>query len=398
MKRKSGIFVWMLGLGFLAGVGVFIASQLNSKKPTEHYITAPVDRADIEQAVSATGTLNPVKLVNVGTQISGVVSTLHADFNDQVSEGQLLAELDQSLLKATLQQSEGTLSSARAKLKQAKSNFSRVKSLYDHDYVARADLDVARQQLETAQAEVKSTEGQVMRDQVNIGYSLIKSPVSGVIISRNVNVGQTVAASFQTPTLFVIAQDLKQMQIDSNLSEADVGNVKDGMKVKFTVDAFPNREFAGNVRQVRLNPTTQQNVVTYNVVIDVSNDDLTLLPGMTTFVTLIEDQKSNVLRIPNAALTFHPSTPNSTGSHKTKPVAEADSERTAKDSKPVYLLRDGVPKRIIVKTGISDHKFTEIVGGDIGEGDQVIVDEELAAGKNGKKSGFPPAGGPPRMF
>ena len=379
----------LLGMLVIIGAIAVIIIHFTGGPKEERYITATIDRADMQQSVSASGTLNPVKLVNVGTQISGVVQKLYVDYNDRVTEGQVLAELDQSLLKAQLLQSQGALASAQAALKESRANYNRNKALFDKDYVARADLDLARQQLETAQAQVETASGQVEHDKINIGYSVIRSPVAGVIISRSVDVGQTVAASFQTPTLFTIAQDLKKMEIDTNLSEADVGNVKEAMKVRFSVDAFPSRQFEGVVRQVRLNPTTQQNVVTYNVVIDVNNDDLTLLPGMTAFVTLIEAQRTGVLRVPNTALNYRPA--DAKLAAKNKP---ADGEHKAKDTKAVYVLRDGQPTRVQIKIGINDNKFTEVLEGDIKEGEPVITEENTPR-KSGAKPAMPTG---PRLF
>lgn len=379
MKKtsKRALFVGLL-LALLGVAWAVLQGQKSQNKTT--YVTSTVDRATIEQSVSASGTINPVKLVNVGTQVSGVIRILHVDFNDVVKEGQVLAELDPSLLQSQLEQSKGNLVGAEATLKQTSANYKRVQSLHAKDYVASADLDLAREQMETAQARVAIAKAQMSKDMVNIGYSVIKSPVSGVIISRNVDVGQTVAASFQTPTLFVIAQDLKKMQIDTNLSEADVGNVKPDIGVRFTVDAFAGRQFAGGVRQVRLNPTTVQNVVTYNVVIDVDNEDLTLLPGMTAFVKLIEAEKTDVLRIPNAALDYRP---------------KEETEPCPKDSKCVYTLKNKKPQRMVIQTGISDGKFTELLGNTLQEGDAVITEESVSESK-AKGKGAIPRG--PRLF
>lgn len=402
--KKSNIIAVGIAIFLIAIVGV-IGVQVFGKDTRTQYTTTIVDRADLQQTVSSSGTLNPVTLVSVGTQVSGVVRQLHADFNDHVTEGQVLLELDQSLLLAQAQQSQGNLASAQASLKQASANLVRTQALFKKDYIARADLEKAQQDLETAAAQVKVAEGQVERDKVNLGYTVIRSPVSGVVVSRDVDIGQTVAASFQTPTLFKIAQDLKKMQIDTNLSEADVGDVKEGMKVNFTVDAFQGRQFTGSVRQIRLNPTTVQNVVTYDVVIDVVNDDLSLLPGMTAFVTIIEDEKANALRVPNGALTYRPSDTKSDWKTKHMDAARKPTDPNApprvKDETRgnVFILVDNKPKRVSVKTGMSNGKFTEIIEGELKEGDLVITDE-LSADKKAKPAAGGAGGmrGGPRLF
>ncbi len=387
--KKWSILVTII---IVATISIIIKKTYLSNSNKELFITATVDRGDIQQGVSASGTLNPVKLINIGTQISGVVKAIHVDFNDTVTEGQILAELDQSLLQTQLVQSQGNLASAKATLKLASTNYKRAKELFAKDYVPRADLEKAEQELETAGAQVATAIGQIDRDKVNLGYTVIRSPVSGVIISRDVNIGQTVAASFQTPTLFKIAQDLKKMQIDTNLSEADVGAVKEGQPVHFTVDAYPGRKFTGSVRQIRLNSTTVQNVVTYNVVINVDNSDLTLLPGMTAFATLVEAEHKDILRIPNSALSFK--LPEKISKYPVKNKAE--NNPTEKNMNKIYVLNGNKPLKINVKIGISDGKFTEILAGELKEGDTVIT-AEASLRKGSNNSGKSPAGGM-RMF
>ena len=387
MKRP--LVKWIVGLIVIAAVGYYINSHLQGSQQGGRFVTAAVDHGDIQQFVSASGTLNPVKLVNVGTQVSGVVKALHADFNDKVTENQVLAELDPSLLNAQLEQSQAALDSANAALKLADANYKRELALFNQRYVARADLDQAVQAKEAAEAQVQTAKAQVERDKVNLGYAVIHSPVSGVIISRQVDVGQTVAASFQTPTLFTIAQDLTKMEIDTSMSEADIGSIREKMPVRFTVDAFPGRQFDGNVRQVRLNPTNVQNVVTYNVVIDVENDDLTLLPGMTAFVTLIEAEHKDVLRVPNAALNFKLS------DKKIDRTAQMKTDAPKDDTHGIYVLQDGAPVRVKIKIGISDGKYTEVIGDELKEGDLVITEDTKAVKQASKSSNFgpPPPGG-----
>ena len=291
-----------------AAYGIYWWQQqktVEAAKP--RYRTATVDRGPIVQRISANGTLNPVTVVNVGTQISGTVIRLHADFNAQVKKGQVLAELDPSLLKAQIQQSEATRQSLMASWTLARNTLERNRALRDKGFISDAALDTARRDVDSAAAQINALKAQIDRDRTNLSYSVIRSPIDGIVVDRSVDVGQTVAASFQTPTLFKIARDLTAMQIDTSVSEADIGAIKPGLPVLFNVDAFRDREFGGVVRTIRLNPSMQQNVVTYNVVIDVQNEGGVLLPGMTAQVAIVTQRRDNVLRIPNAALRFKPS-------------------------------------------------------------------------------------------
>ncbi|HEX6590541.1 MAG TPA: efflux RND transporter periplasmic adaptor subunit [Moraxellaceae bacterium] len=270
------------------------------------YRTEAIDRGDITQTVSANGTLNPVTLVSVGTQVSGTVKKLFADFNDRVEQGQVLVMLDDALLKAQLTQDSANLAAAENALKVARSNLQRVRDLNKEGFVSQQELDTAEQAAQDALAKVTQLKAAVDKDHANIGYSIIRSPVSGVVVSRSVDEGQTVAASFNTPELFKIAKDLREMQIDAYFAEADIGQIKVGQKVKFRVDAFTGQRFTGTVKQIRLNPKTDSNVVTYDVVIAVANPDEKLLPGMTAYVDIGVQQRHDVLRVPNAALRFKP--------------------------------------------------------------------------------------------
>lgn len=330
------------------------------KAAEPQYRTATVDRGDIAAEVSANGTLNPVTLVNVGTQVSGTVRRIEADFNQPVKAGQVLAELDPALFEAALAQSSANLANARAQLKLAEANAARMQTLFKQDYVSRQEFDQALAAREQAAAQVRLASAQVTRDRTNLGFSIIRSPVDGTVINRQVDVGQTVAASFQTPTLFQIGKDLTRMQIDSTVSEADIGQIKVGQRVKFRVDAFPDTEYTGSVRQVRLNAKTEQSVVTYNVVVDVANPDLALMPGMTANLQVEVETRKNVLRVPTTALRFR---------LRAAPGEAAVKVRGA----AVYRLVDGRPQRVPVKTGISDKAYTEIVRGDLKPGDAVIV-------------------------
>ena len=355
--------------------------------PENRYMTAPLERGSITQIVSANGTLNPVKLVNVGSQVSGIVKKLYADFNDHVQAGQILLELDPALNQAQLQQSMANVSNAKASLELALANETRMSTLYAQEYVSRQDLDTAVQALKSAQAQLAVAEAQAERDRTNLDYTVIRSPVSGVVVSRLVDVGQTVAASFQAPTLFTIAQDLSKMQIDSSYAEADVGSIRVGQPTTFRVDAFPDRSFNGVVRQVRLNPTTQQNVVTYDVVIAVDNADQVLMPGMTAYVSILIAQRKDALLVPNAALRFRPSEMKSgTG----KPRGDSKTQVTGKDrgtadpsrTGTVYVLENGQIKPVRIAVGITDNRFTEVLGGDLKEGVAAIVEDSQPPAKN----------------
>lgn len=380
--------------------------------PEKRYATAPLERGSITQTVSANGTLNPVKLVNVGSQVSGIVKKLYADFNDHVEAGQVLLELDPALTQAQLQQSMANVSSANASLDLALANEARIRKLYEQEYVSRQELDQVVQALKTAQAQVAQAQAQTVRDRTNLAYTVIRSPVTGVVVSREVDLGQTVAASFQTPNLFKIAQDLSKMQIDSSYAEADVGLIREGQPATFRVDAFPNRSFRGEVRQVRLNPTTLQNVVTYNVVISVDNADKILMPGMTAYVSITVDKRKDALLVPNAALRFRPSEPAS-GTDKTRSENRQKEGRPPEAKSPdskyqdarkgsrgnekdeaspmigtVYILENGQPKPVRVTIGITDNRFTEVVAGDLKEGAAVNVEDRQPPAKNTTSPGM----------
>lgn len=354
-----------------------------SEKPK--WVTAKVDQGSIVQRVAANGTLNPVELVNVGTQISGTVLRLHADFNQPVKAGQLLAELDPAILQAQIRQSEANLSSARAVVNNAELALKRNENLKARGFVSDGALDSLRKDVETARAQVLQIEAQLSRDKTNLGYSMVRSPIDGIVVNRGIDVGQTVAASFQTPTLFQIARDLRRMQIDTSVSEADVGAIKAGQPVRFTVDAFREQEFSAQVRMVRLNPTTQQNVVTYNVVIDVDNKDGVLLPGMTAQVSIITNRKERVLRVPSAALRFRP--PDASDGAPAVTSSPPEKGRRPSGQPKIHMVGSGgslVPKEI--KIGITDGRFTEVLEG-LAEGDEVVT-RAVAVTNNSQTSGF----------
>jgi HlyD family secretion protein len=384
----------------LAVAGYDYYKVKTTPKPEDVYRTAKVTLGDVAQSVSANGTINPVTLVSVGTQVSGIVKKLYVDFNDKVTQGQILLELDDSVLKAQIDQSKANVSSAQASLDLAQANEARNRSLYAQDFVAKQDLDTSVQALKAAQAQLAVARAQLKRDQTNLGYTIIRSPVSGVVVDREVDVGQTVAASYQTPTLVKIAQDLSKMQIDTTYAEADIGNIKVGQLAKFNVDAFPDRSFEGVVKQVRLNATTTSNVVTYDVVISVDNPDEKLLPGMTAYVNIVFAQHKNVLLVPNAALRYKPtldSKKSTDGQWKAKKAHDAaqSDHLDGFTSGKVFVLKDGKPQYVKVRVGLTDGKLTEVESKDLAENAEIIV------GENGSNTSSSASGNnmrPPRMF
>lgn len=370
------------GAALAAGVAAYAYwPHDRTAQPSERYRTQTVDRGDIAQIITANGALNPVVLVNVGTQVSGTVRKIHADFNDRVKDNQVLAELDPALFQAQVKQSEANVLSAQAALELARIKIERVIALQRKNLVAKEELDVARQQVEAATAQLKLAEAQLERDRINLRNSVIRSPISGVVVARSVDVGQTVAANFQTPTLFQIAQDLREMQINTSIAEADVGSLQPGMAVMFTVDAYPDQRFPGRIRQIRLNPTIQQNVVTYNVVVDLDNADGRLLPGMTAYVSVTTGERKNVLRVPNAALSFQPRRDDEEERGPRPPARERKTQ--------VYVLdAQGKLKPIPVETGLTDNALTEITGGDLQPGDRVVTRDARKREAGGSSSNF----------
>lgn len=385
-------------------LGVLIAGYIfwnkSQQLPLESkYTLKSLEMGDVTQSVSANGTLNPLVLVTVGTQVSGRVTHLYVDFNDRVEKGQVLAQLDRSLLDAQAAQSEANVKSAEATLELAIANNKRSRELFAKEYISKQELETSIQSLKSASAALDLAKAQRKKDQTNQDYSIIKSPVSGVVIDRQIDVGQTVAASLQAPVLFKIAQDLRKMQIDSSFAEADIGRIKVGQHVNFTVDAFPSRAFQGVVKQVRLNAVTTQNVVTYDVVVTVENPDEILAPGMTAYVNVVIADKKSVILIPNAALRYKPT--------KTMTKEEAGAMKQNAQSKPkeksekkegtfgmVYVLKEGVLTPVRIQLGITDNRFTELLSDNLTVGDKIIIDENNKATSAG--AGF--GGHGPKMF
>ena len=395
MKRFFPIFAVAALLLILLFV-VHQCGQTNAAK----YQTTTITRGPLTEVVTATGTLNPVVNVQVGSQVSGNIQKLFVDFNSQVKAGQVVAQIDSALFQATVAQAEGDLASAQAARDLAKVNAMRTQDLFARKTSSQADLDQAMANLHQAEANVKIKQGVLDKAKVDLEHCTITSPVDGTVISRNVDVGQTVAASLQAPVIFVIANDLTKMQIDSNVAEADVGMITIDQKVDFTVDAFPSRIFHGRVAQVRNAPITVQNVVTYDTVIEVNNADLRLKPGMTANVSIIVAHKDDVLQIKNAALRYRPAeaTPAEMGSRSPAPPgARGGGGRERRTSeRTVYVLSGGRPKPVQIKRGISDGVVTEVVQG-LKEGDRVVT-AELTSTSVAPSPPANPFGRGPRRF
>jgi len=396
-------------------------------------ITQPVTRGSIVEAVSATGTLEAVTTVQVGSQVSGTVQALHADFNSIVRKGELIATLEPSLLRSEAEQARANLTRAAAELERSKvvvadaaSKLARTRELSARQLVPRTDLENAEVTLKSAEAQVKSAAAQVeqaraslTQAEVNLEKTRIFAPIDGIVVSRAVDVGQTVAASMQAPTLFSIAADLTRMRVNAGVDESDVGRIEAGQDVRFRVDAFPDEEFEGKVSQVRLQPIVQQNVVTYGVIIDVVNVERKLRPGMTANVTIEVVRRDDVLRVPNGALRFRPSAAalsalsepaDAGGSGDLAPAAQPAAGPRATAGPKVWVMQDGRLKAVAVKTGATDGVHTELVGG-LDQGAEVVTEVKFAQAsttgsttttrspllqQQGPMGGGPPPGGPPR--
>ena len=340
--------------------------------------------------MTATGTVNPVLTIIVGSYVSGVIQEINCDYNTEVKKGQICAQIDPRPYQTVVDQNNANLTQAKAQLVKDQANFDYAQINYDRNArlaqtnavskdtldIAKNALDQARAQIGVDEATIAQRKAQLAAAQVNLDYTNIVSPVDGTVVSRNVTVGQTVAASFQTPTLFLIATDLTKMQVDTNVSESDIGGIKEGNKAIFTVDAFPKRTFEGTVTQVRQSPQTVQNVVTYDVVVSIDNSDLALKPGMTAANRIITDQRTDVLRVPSQALRYVPATGTrrSGTSGRTRPAEQAR----------VWVLRDGKAVRVAVTAGLDDDTYTEVVKGDIKPGDQVITAEQRSSNNSGR--------------
>jgi HlyD family secretion protein len=387
-SRRTWLIAGLLSLAVLAAIGV--AWWLATAEATVRYTTAPVTRGDVTRAVTATGTVNPVLTIIIGSYVSGVIQEIHCDYNTEVETGQICARIDPRPYQTIVDQNKANLGQAKAQLEKDKANLGYAQLNYDRNArlaqtnavskdaldIAKNALDQARAQIGVDEATIAQRQAQLEAAEVNLGYTNIVSPVDGTVVSRNVTVGQTVAASFQTPTLFLIATDLTKMQVDTNVSESDIGGIEYNDKAYFTVDAFPRRTFEGTVAQVRQSPQTVQNVVTYDVVVSVGNTDLALKPGMTAATRIVVDQRSDVLRVPSQALRYAPVTAG--GARRS---GTAGRTRRAEQGR-VWVLRDGKPVRVAVTTGLDDDTYTEIVKGELNPGDQVIIAEQRSNNDN----------------
>ncbi len=406
------VIIFFLVAVVLGGGGWYFT---HSKPPAPQYVTVTVGRDSLTQTVTATGSLNPVVDVLVGCQVSGIIARINADFNSVVKSNEVIAEIDPSTYQAAVEQAQADLENAQANLELQEVETIRSEQLYTNNLLARADYDTAVATLHEAQSTVKMKQAVLHTAVANLGYCAIRSPVDGVVISRSVDVGQTVASSFNTPTLFEIANDLTKMQIDSSVSEADIGGIEVGQRTDFSVDAYPFRTFHGFVTQVRNAPTNANNVVTYDCVVGVTNNDYKLKPGMTANLSFIIAQRDDVLDIPNSALRFHPlsaAAPAGAGDkagsgasnglpaaahsgeehHHAKP---ANGERSPFHT--VYVLTgagaDASVQPVQVRTGITDGINTEVLSG-LNAGDQVVIDETLPGARTESN---PLGGGMPRM-
>jgi len=371
----------------------FTGFLFKNKKEAKNYVTEPLEKRTITQIVEASGTINPVQTVSIGSQVSGQISAIYVDYNSEVKKGQLLAEIDTSLFEAQVNQAKAAIDNARANLAKIqataandKLTLTRYRNLYKKGFIAKSELDLAEStyssdlaQIRAARAQINQALASYSTAESNLRYTKITSPVDGVVISRAVDVGQTVAASFQTPELFSVAQDLTQMQIEASVSEADIGKVKKEQDVEYTLDGYPDETFKGKVSQVRISPTTVSNVVTYSVIIDVENDEMKLIPGMTANVSIITSKKEDILCTKSAALKFTPNT---------------DGKGEKFDKQGIWLLADGEPKRVEIETGVNDDTYTEIISDKLKDGDEIIVSLET----KGKGKDKQRRGGPPRMF
>lgn len=375
MKIKKSYIITLI----LALIALATLIAINIKNNSVKYQTRKIKRCTITQVVEASGTVNPVNTVSVGSTVSGLIKEIYVDFNSEVKKGQILAQIDPANFQASVDQAAAQINNARANLanteavmEMSRKTYNRYKNLYAKNFIAKSELDQAESDYYANLAKVNSAKAQIAQYQAtyntamtNLSYTKIIAPVDGTIISREIDLGQPVAASFQAPELFTIAQDLTKMQIEVNVSEADIGKVKEGQDVTYTLDGYPDSSFSGKVTQVRISPTTVSNVVTYVVIVNVDNQDLKLIPGMTANVSIITDQSEDVLCAPNIALKFTPET----SGQKYK-------------NQGIWILQKNKPVRIDIERGASDDSRFEVISDKIKEGDLVLVGSENSNSKN----------------
>lgn len=367
---------WLKIIGFLGvlvvallGVRIFLT---NESQPKYRFVYETVAKRDLRTSISATGTLEPVDQVEIGTQVSGDIAKIHVDFNNKVKKGQILAELDKSKLKATLAQAEISLYAAENDYSYKKKVLERIQKLSENGSASAVELENAEYDFRSAELSLKRAKNEVAVAKLNLSYCVIKSPIDGVVLERSVDVGQTVAASMSAPTLFILAKDLSRMRVMASVDEADIGSVQSGQSVEFYVDAFIDEVFYGTVKEVRLNPVTTSNVVTYTVVIEAENPKHKLLPGMTATCTIVTQEKKDVLSISVKSLKFRPNTPTPPMALGKTPSVKMNKSR--KESR-VFSTKGEKIHPLFLKTGISDGVYTEVLEG-LSEGDSVLVAEE----------------------
>lgn len=384
MKKKIILIIISL---IIAALLLLTAKKLIGSK--DEYVTVPLKKATIIKIIEASGTINPVQTATVGAQVSGKITGVYVDFNSPVTKGQLLAEIDTSLFQASVDQQRASIENSKAQLRRLEATtnydklmYERYKNLLKKGYVSKAEVDQLEAtyladvaNIQAQKAQIKQSEASLRTAESNLGYTKIISPVDGVIISKNVEVGETVASSFQTPELFSVAEDLTEMQIEANVSEADIGNVSVGQEADYTLDGYPNETFKGHVDQVRLSSTNTSNVVTYTVVISVKNEDLKLKPGMTANVSIVVGKKENILTAINPALKFTPL-----------------GKDVKYDTQGIWVLKNNKPTRIDIQTGVYDDSKTEIISNELKEGDMVII------GRKGMETSTAKGMRPPRFL
>lgn len=363
MKKRTGIIVVSAFIAIVASVTAYVL-LFGEKDDEVSWNTVQPISGDIQTLVTATGTVNAVKTVLVGTQVSGVISKIYVDYNDIVKEGQVIAKLDTRSLQVSLNEAAANLSKAKSQLIQVKGEYERDAVLYEKGLVSKSDFDLQLSYSKSAEDNVTIAQNELAKTKINLNFATIVAPISGVIISRNVDVGQTVAASFTTPTLFTIANDLKKMQLQANVDEADISQVKIGQSVYFKVDAYPDESFRGTVQQLRMQPITLNNVVSYAVMIDAPNDDLMLLPGMNSNISIVVKEIVSILKIPISALKFIPPKSYSEEQDSLGIKRERDSLNVTGKSL-VFILKEGLLSRIVIETGLSDGIFIEVTKGDL---------------------------------
>ncbi|MBI3193717.1 MAG: efflux RND transporter periplasmic adaptor subunit [Ignavibacteriae bacterium] len=413
------ILLYIIVVILIVGTGGYFYFRDGSNGETK-YRTEKIGRGDVIVQVRATGTINPVQTVQVGSQVSGILSKIYVDFNDVVHAGQIVAQIDSTFLNASVKEAEANVERNQAQVNEAKRTVKRTNELFEKNLVSQSELDAVQTTYESALAQMKQAQAALDRARVNLRYSTIISPIDGVVISRDVDVGQTVAASLQAPKLFSIANDLTHMQVEASVDEADIGQIKEGQSVMFTVDSYPEETFEGTVKQVRLAPVLTQNVVTYTVIIEVPNPDLKLRPGMTATVSVLIEKKEHVVRVPTLALRFQPPAevlekfdgekPNGTtgmsngnqsgermnmggGSQGRGMMKGGMGGGKMKSTRVWVTTMSGELKPVKIKLGLNDNRFAEVLEGELKEGDEIVLGlsmPEMAAGGSQQSNPFAP--------